>query len=172
MSAANGRPQPGRMQLQQQICKPGRGKSNIEIDPAMHKAWLAAAAWSGRSTSRRFWCVAAGRVGRVAAARLGCGTPRRLGLGAAVGTLEAANLTRRGPARGLARDAGQEAGDDLKALLSGRAALGFADAPRHQVCHLLRRLLWHPARTRLVCLSAPVSLQSMLHTLQVALRPF
>ena len=138
----------------------------------MRKAWLAAAAWSGRSASRRFRCVAAGRLGWVAAARLGRRAHGGFWLSSAAGTLKSADLTRRSPAGGLARDARQEAGDDLGALLSGWAALGLADAPRHQVCHLLRRLLWHPARTRAACLSDPASSHSMLHTLQGALRPF
>lgn len=129
---------------------PGRGKSNGKAGSAVRKAWLAADAWSGGSASRRSGCVAAGRLGGVAAARPGRGACRRLGLGAAAGTLESAHLTRGGPAGRLARNAGsgQEAGDDLSALLSSWAALGLAEAPRHQVCHLLRRLFWHPARTR------------------------
>ena len=145
---------------------------NRNLGTAMRKAWLPAAGWSGRSAARQFRCAAAGRFGRVAAARLGRGARGGLGLGAAAGALESAHLSRRGPAGGLARDAGQEAGDDLSALLSARAALGLADAPGHQVCHLLRRLLWHPARTHLARLSDPVSLPSMLHTWQGALRPF
>ena len=152
---------------------PGRSKFDRNLSTAMRKAWLPAAAWSGRSAARRFRCVAAGRLGRVAAARLGRGARGGSGLGTAAGALESADLSRRSPPRGLARDAWQEAGDDLSALLSGRAALRLADAPHHQVCNLLRRLLWHPARTRPARLSdCPVSLQSRLHTLQGALRAF